>query len=533
MFTQTNYKNIKDYLPDLKPAKHLCERVASTRIVFRVFDSDSYRGYDPATGFEASGFDERTRLDDRLAEAHLSWGNCTVVTPWLSTTRRWLWAVWEMNRRFGGSYSSSPARKRPSSGIRVAVIDLDACRGNAKPPVHALSVLSPTSGLRKFANMSDEILIYGRVPPAAIISIWTYEKAIGIAGLPSSILLHLPTGSYLSYRDVHARIVESLDKPAEAQSWVAREGGEKCANIGINMLQDGYRRLEEQLGRIVGPVKEAQAWVIKVTPRSDDLLDNLSQEMGALSTDSDRGITSNLGINGGRTPNPACAHTVQDAFTQMNKGAYVFQKAITQARQDLTRAIQTDNTSTSSILDAYTALVAHHKSVQDRLSRSTSSHTSPFDHAFDQLLRLELSCFQAQQQCYEALIVRLAREQIERLRSIALELARTVPLGLVDRLNVDQLDWTSMKCTMMGHVDAWLAPLEKKLDGLEDKVVPGLVLQAEIGWLGNEQQYPKWWESWGAQLAIENAEQTRGERYYTYLANEACNLKLGTKFVNW
>ncbi|KEP46558.1 hypothetical protein V565_192640 [Rhizoctonia solani 123E] len=495
MLTQTDCTNMKEHLPDLKPAKHLSERVASTRIVFRVFDSGSFRGYNPVTGFEAVGFDERTCLDDKLAEAHLSWSNCTVVTPWLSTTRRWLWAVWEMNRRFGGNYSSSPIRKRPSSGIRVAVIDLDACRGDTKPPVHALSVLSPTSDLRKFANISDEILVYGRIPPAAIISIWTYEKTIGIVGLPTSISLHMPAGSYLAYRDVHARIVESLDNPPEGRSWLSEEGGEKCASIGICMLQGGYRRLEEQLDKMVGPVKATRVWAARMTRSSDDLMDSLSQEMGALSTDDGKGRAFSLQVNGG-----ARAQTVEDAFAQMNKGASIC---------------------TSSILDAYTALVAHHKSVHDRLSRCTSSNTSPFDQAFDQLLRLELSCFQAQQQCYEALIVRLARQKIEHLRSVALEFSRTVPLGLVDRFNVDRFDWVLMKWSMMECVDVWLVPLEKKLDGLEDKAVPGLVLRAKIGWLGNEKEYPRWWDSWGTQLTFNKTEQTRGERYYTYLANGA------------
>ncbi|CAE6383714.1 unnamed protein product [Rhizoctonia solani] len=526
MSSQTNYTSSKEHLPDLKSAKHLSERVASTRIVFRVFDTSSFRGYDPATGFEASGFDENPFFDEtQRAEAHLNWANCTVVTPWISTTRRWLWAVWEMNRRFGGSFSSSPTRKRSSTGIKVAVIDLEVCRRSSpKPPVHALSVLSPTSEQRNFANLSDEILIYGSIPPAAIISIWTYEKTIGIAGLPGSISLHMPTGSYLAYRDVHARIVESLDNPPELGAWTAREGGEKCAKIVISMLQGGYKQLEEQLDKMIRPIRETRAWAATKTPGFDDQLSSLTQGMGALSTQGTAGEVSNPGINGGGS---ALSHTMEDAIMHMNKGAYIFQKTITRARQDLTRATQAPNDpdpeySESTILDAYTALAAHRKSVHDRLSGSkpNPNTTSPFTHAFDQLLRLELSCLQTQQKCYEVLIVRLARQKIERLRSVALEFARTVPLGLVDRFNVDRFDWASMRWSMMGCVDAWLVPLEKKLDGLEDRVVSGLLLQAKMDWLGNEQRYPKWWEFWGNQLTVDGTEQTRAERYYTYLANE-------------
>ncbi|KAH7319534.1 hypothetical protein B0J17DRAFT_685932 [Rhizoctonia solani] len=448
-----------------------------------------------------------------------------------------------MNRRANKCFSSSPTRKPSSTGIRVAVIDLEACRGSAKPPVHALSALGPTgtSFSRDFANHSDEILIYGRIPPTAIISIWPFEELSEVVWLPKSISdqISADPGNYKAYKLVHNNTAAALSKPPKTQAWNAKEEGERFANIVTGILQDGYKQLEGQLDRLLGQVKEAQTWAVKKNSNLDNLIDSLAQEMGALSTGSGKGSTSK---NDNVGPGPNRVQAVEGAVLLMNQAASTFQKTITRAGKAMISAIQpTDGPSESgsrryipqltilqgtgcsdsSIVDAYTAVVAHHKSVNDRIAGTNSGNRSPFTHAFDQLLRLELSCLQAQQKCYEALIVRLARQKIEQLRSVALEFARTVPLGFLDRLDVDRLDWATMKWSMMGSVDVWLAPLERKLEGLEDKAVPSLILQTKIGWLGNEQQYPKWWESWGIDLAIDGTEQTLSERFYTYLANES------------
>ncbi|CAE6491850.1 unnamed protein product [Rhizoctonia solani] len=504
----------KDPLPDLLPAKLLSERVASTRIVFRVFDRSSFRGYNPATGFVATGFDKNPFLDEKqLAEAHLNWGQSSVFTPWISTTRRWLWAIWEMNRRANNM----------NTEIRVAVIDLEACRGSAKPPVHALSALGSTSysSYRNFANHSDEILIYGRVPPEAVISIWPFEKLSELAWLPKSIPDRILPGS--PYKPVHNAISVALSNPPKTPMWKAQEEGERCAGIVIGLLQDGSKRLEGQLNRLLGQVRETRTWAGKKNSNLDNLIDSLTQEMGSLSTGSGKSNGSSNNDNVGPAPNRV--QTVEDAVLLMNQGANAFQKTITRAQKDAISAIKPTDGSTagyseSSILDAYTAVVAHYKSVNDRIAGANTGNASPFTHAFDQLLRLELSCLQAQQKCYEALIVRLARQKIEQFRSVALEFARTIPLGFLDRLDIDRLDWAMMKWSMMGTIDSWLAPLERQLEGLEDKAVPSLILQTKLGWLGNEQRYPKWWETWGIESATDGTEHTRSERYYTYLADE-------------
>ncbi|KAG8739626.1 hypothetical protein FRC11_000610, partial [Ceratobasidium sp. 423] len=259
-----NDSNSYQHIPNLQTAKHLNERVDSTRIVFRVFHSQSFRGYDPATGFVATGFDEKTsHHETRLAEAHLDCRNKDIVTPWISTSRRWLWAVWEMNRLFEG-YSADSSTVWKRSNIRVAVIDLAACRGGSKAPVHALSVLGPAgnSKCRDFANMSDEILIYGKVPPAAIISVWKFEKSIKIMGMPPLIWTKVPTGYYKPYRDFYRTLVQALEDPL-TQAWTAKEEGERCASIVISMMQDGYRRLEERIDRMIGSVRETRRWAQK------------------------------------------------------------------------------------------------------------------------------------------------------------------------------------------------------------------------------------------------------------------------------
>ncbi|ELU38608.1 hypothetical protein AG1IA_07376 [Rhizoctonia solani AG-1 IA] len=249
-------------LPELRSANRLNERIDTTRVVFRVFDSSSFRGYHPANGFEATGFDKTSLSYAHLAEAHVDRDNRNIITPWLSTSRRWLWAVWDMNRRSYLRRAGGLVVRQDS--IRVAVIDLNACKGGPFPPVHSLSLLSPNSKLRQFANISDEILIYGHIPPSAIISVWKFEKierSVDIVGIPRIISQKMPTDGYESYRDVHHNLVTFFKSSSSAIIWQAREEGQRCADIAINMLYHGYDQLDQELEEMLAPIRGTRTWV--------------------------------------------------------------------------------------------------------------------------------------------------------------------------------------------------------------------------------------------------------------------------------
>ncbi|CAE6468202.1 unnamed protein product [Rhizoctonia solani] len=452
--------NTYQSLPELRTARRLNERIDATRIVFRVFDSSSFRGYDPATGFEATGFNNETNLSyARLADAHLDRDNRTIITPWLSTSRRWLWAVWDMNRRFHWPNSRGLVVKRDS--IRVAVIDLNACKGTPFPPVHSLSLLSPTSERRDFANISDEILIYGKIPPAAIISIWRFEKSIDIVGIPRTISEGMPTVTYKGYREVHHNLVNMLESHSLAQTWQASEEGRRYASIVINMMQYGYHCLERQLDKMLAPVTGTR--LDGYEQRSCSInMNSLIKEMSTFSTGG-ASDPSNVGVHGSGIPQPTKA---EDRYMSLKNVAVKFRRTFKRTRQDESMAKKPVNTQIES---------------------------------------------------YEASIIPLARQKIEDFRGIALEFARTTPLGLVDQSNIGPHDWAVMKRCMIEHVDAWLAPLEKKLEGLEDRAVSALISRAKTGWLEAEERYPQWWEPWGTQSTIDNIDPPRG-RHYTYLA---------------
>jgi hypothetical protein len=251
--------NAYQSLPELRTSRRLNERIETTRIVFRVFDSSSFRDYNPTTGFEATGFNKETPLSfAQLAEAHIDKDNRTIVTPWLSTTRRWLWAVWDMNRRFHWPNQRGPVVRRDS--IRVAVIDLNACKGSRFRPVHSLSLLSPQSEKRQFPNISDEVLIYGQVPLAAIISIWRFEKTIDIMGIPPIISEKMPDTVYKGYREIHHSIVKMLESLESARAWQAQNEGRRYVDIVISMMQHGYNRLECHLEQMLAPIEGTRVW---------------------------------------------------------------------------------------------------------------------------------------------------------------------------------------------------------------------------------------------------------------------------------
>ncbi|KAF8698335.1 hypothetical protein RHS03_07688, partial [Rhizoctonia solani] len=448
-------------LPELRSANRLNERIDTTRVVFRVFDSSSFRGYHPANGFEATGFDKTSLSYAHLAEAHVDRDNRNIITPWLSTSRRWLWAVWDMNRRSYLRRAGGLVVRQDS--IRVAVIDLNACKGGPFPPVHSLSLLSPNSKLRQFANISDEILIYGHIPPSAIISVWKFEKierSVDIVGIPRIISQKMPTDGYESYRDVHHNLVTFFKSSSSAIIWQAREEGQRCADIAINMLYHGYDQLDQELEEMLAPIRGTRTWVYEKRVSSGNV-DGLIREVNGMSCGG-ASEPSNLGVHGTNMPQPS---KLGGKFVLLKKGAIKFCKTRSKPRQD-----------------------------SGRTKQPTES----------------------QQKYYEAPEVKLARHKIEYLRGVALELSRTIPLGLMDELNMRPHDWGIMKMCMMESINAWLAPLERSLEGLEDMAVPGLISNAKNGWLEAESDYPKWWEIWGSPSMIGSRERPSNKRYYTY-----------------
>ncbi|QRV82961.1 hypothetical protein RhiJN_10977 [Ceratobasidium sp. AG-Ba] len=199
--------------PDLRTwtPESLEARISSTRFLFRVFDSSTEANYSKQKGFvaEAVSFDSPIGdLPIDLFEAvanHV--GQVTdLPSKWISTTRRWDWAVWEMARRYHNA---------PLGNIRVAVIDLHAIPQNSMLKessyggriIHALQLLNyPVRNwsssrfshwtrkqntifdLQNYSNSSDEVLFYERIPAAAIISVVSFR----------SIRPYIPCRNFLS-----------------------------------------------------------------------------------------------------------------------------------------------------------------------------------------------------------------------------------------------------------------------------------------------------------------------------------------------
>ncbi|KAG8694351.1 hypothetical protein FRC11_002255 [Ceratobasidium sp. 423] len=141
------------------------------------------------------------------------------------------------------------------------------------------------------------------------------------------------------------------------------------------------------------------------------------------------------------------------------------------------------------VFSLYMSLMAHYRLIKHQFSALAPGHTRSDISQVPSFLIRELSHFKQQRSYYEPIIVRIARQKIERFRGIALEFARTVPIGVLDQMDIDQHDWETMQWFMMGSINSWLAPLERKLDGLEENTVPDQKLQAQFGWLGKERKY--------------------------------------------
>ncbi|KAG9122376.1 hypothetical protein FRC07_001290, partial [Ceratobasidium sp. 392] len=155
---------------------------------FRVFDDDSQAVYDEGMGFIAGKFLDGGSIGDPPQEPYDSVAShvdgAEEASPWISASRQWAWAVWEMARR-------ERARK---TNIRLALIDVISLRRESGSSdswlsrvyqnrvVHALQFLDPSKlpreklrRLQGFANVADELLFYGSIPADAVVSVVRLE----------------------------------------------------------------------------------------------------------------------------------------------------------------------------------------------------------------------------------------------------------------------------------------------------------------------------------------------------------------------
>ncbi|QRV97152.1 hypothetical protein RhiJN_25171 [Ceratobasidium sp. AG-Ba] len=235
--------------PDLKTwtPESLEALISSTRFVFRVFDNRTEANYSKLEGFVADAvafddpigdlpidlFESVANHVDRLADP---------PSKWISATRRWDWAIWEMARRDRNAKNINP----PPRSIRVAVIDLHAIPHNSglkESPyggriIHALQLLNDPVrdwsssrlpywtrkqntifNLQNYSNSSDEVLFYERIPAAAIVSVASFRDIIPY--VPGrDILISWPDGSQyfstypllrMSYRNTHQKASDIVE----------------------------------------------------------------------------------------------------------------------------------------------------------------------------------------------------------------------------------------------------------------------------------------------------------------------------------
>ncbi|CAE7123739.1 unnamed protein product [Rhizoctonia solani] len=475
-------------LAPTQQARHSTGRPKDFRIVFRVFDSTSFRGYDPATGFSATGFDENAPQDyTELLEAHLDPTNRTVITPWLSTTSSWLWALWEMNRRYE-SRSAVTTRQLHEPNIQVAVIDLAVCRTTEDTTSSTLGpkpIFRPTSR-KKNSDTSEEVLIYGKIPISAIVSVWKFEKLFGVTGLPRlysyhwQMLASARSGEYNSFREARGQLAAVVKGHYQRQAWKATEEGERCASVAITFMKDGYNRLEQQINRMVQPIRSQTDQVTQLAGLVESLSTGTGQELTIPVNDN--------AIADLRTSVP------EEGVTPPGRGADTCpgQDIPSGGGQDATYTILPGDLVgylDPPIFGAYMSLIAHNQVIKQQILGISSGSTG---NPVPSFLARELSHFSDQRGFYEHSIIRIIRQKIELFRAIALEFALTVPIGVLDQLKVDQHDWETMRWFIMGSINAWLAPLERRLDGLEDNTIPEQKAQVQFGWLREERKY-QWW----------------------------------------
>ncbi|KDN46734.1 hypothetical protein RSAG8_04114, partial [Rhizoctonia solani AG-8 WAC10335] len=232
----------------------------------------------------------------------------------------------------------------------------------------------------------------------------------------------------------------------------------------MTFTKDGYSRLEQQIDRMTQPIRRTRSRASR--PASDKQVNNLIREVGALST---RGGSSSES----QASKPAA-----------NSNASA-QGILSQENQDETYKILPSDIigySDPPIFGAYMSLMAHYRLIKQQILTLTSGRAVNQVTSF---LTRELSHFKQQRNYYEPNIIWIARHKIERFRAIALEFVRTVPTGVLDQLNINQHDWATMQWLMMSSLNAWfkLAPLERKLDGLETNTVPEQSFKLNlVGW---------------------------------------------------
>ncbi|CUA71463.1 Apolipoprotein N-acyltransferase [Rhizoctonia solani] len=480
-------------LPDLKVANRLVERVESTRLVFRVFDDNSHQSYSPITGFtaEANIIDPSNLTSvSRSVERRVDFYSYH-ATPWISTSRRWLWAVWEANRRSNRAVRAN----HPNPNVRIAVIDLNACLNASKgisipalgynnlPFIHALSGLGNAEvKFQRFADMADEILIYQKVPASAVISIWPFDSCMST--LPSQFTHSLPPAiseqACREFRSNHKTVGDRFLEEWRDGEWDAGQVGELSATAALILLHDAHTRLVGEIGTTV-----KTAWVNVTrdayTPvrRSARIL----SRMKGLEGDSNQ--RSDLGEDH-LSPFPQTyvellAHKTVDKLLDSNDS--LCRSTIEAA---MTQVVMNTPCGTDSGRSTYEKFLRHKKSVMAQVTNYI-----PANGLFIQIRRM--------------------RREVDRFRSVSLELARTVPLGLLDELHVTRVDWGTIKCRILESILATLAPLYKKLDALliEPILRNELVDQAEAyhmdagkKWLTKEIEYPLWWEQCGMQKSL-------------------------------
>ncbi|KAG8701662.1 hypothetical protein FRC09_005209 [Ceratobasidium sp. 395] len=305
----TNFSHrLIPYLQKLESNK-LQERTTKTNFVFRVFDDNSQGTYTEETGFTAGAFSEGGFRNKPPQDFHKS-----VVahvereykqSPWISASRRWDWAVWEMCRRqqqFGSNIN-----------IRVAVIDFHRLRASSRSrmkldsgpyfnhTVHALQFLKPTESgtsqltkLEHFANIADELLFYGCIPAYAVLSVVELEDVVHYApGYDAGWL------KSTSYRDSHwAMRRDHLSRI----KWDAGRYGLECAHLAWALLRPRYNILKSLIwsilldvavGSSISPMTDNESVTIEKQGYPMRSVDSLADEMLGL-----------LVKDAGNTPNP-------------------------------------------------------------------------------------------------------------------------------------------------------------------------------------------------------------------------------------
>ncbi|KAG8742397.1 hypothetical protein FRC10_001579 [Ceratobasidium sp. 414] len=232
-------------------AEELQDRVANTRFAFRVFDDLSRGTYDPEQGFKSygRGIDEQSLCLYQSAAHHVD-RSFQVQSPWISASRRWDWALWEMARR--------SRRYAANFHIRVAIIDVYALSSKLDSPArpsphiyHALLLLEPSklrelgwrstwserlpTQLQHFANIADEILFLEHIPASAVVSVVALDDIIrDVPGYPTGWL------KGASFRDAHAAM---CNDHLSCSNWDLDVKALEYVNFALALLRPTYNNL--------------------------------------------------------------------------------------------------------------------------------------------------------------------------------------------------------------------------------------------------------------------------------------------------